>query len=229
MIAIDEIIQQLQKEKEYLEEQLKINADQSFFEEAELFRKSLLYKNEKIRILQNLKDFNFDKKQYLKSRIDRNKVNLQEEKNEEAITMTKEELTRLEDELRNLESINSTNHKDSDLLIFLLEKLLRGKLKNVELLIADKSITINIKKRSGIEITIIARDNKDLSGFLSRRAKRELKKMGFRKVGLQAELVIQRIDSQIILTILEKLSRLVYDVFHYYGNRKGFLKYEKID
>jgi predicted transcriptional regulator len=223
------LIEELEKEHDYLENELNACIKEWDFEGAETFKTSLIYTKEKLRILKNLDNPNYDQILRLKRTIEIFKTYEAEDAlSQSAILRRQERISAYEKEISNLESKESRFHCDNDALIICLEKIINKEIKGFELEIDNGGVIFEVfKMDSNLKIEIRRTDNHSLGYTTTNVGLAELKKMGFLATPENAVKQIEEFEATKILPTIELLSRVAYEVFSLYGDKKGKIKLKK--
>ena len=127
------LIEVLQSEHDYLENELKACINEWDFEGAEAFKKPLFYTREKLRILKNLDNPDYDKILDLRNKIERLKnYETEDEFKKIVIQITKDKIPEYENELSNLENKERQFYYNSDELIICLERIINKEISELE-------------------------------------------------------------------------------------------------
>lgn len=220
------LIEELQREHDYLENELNTCIKEWDFEGAEAFKVPLFYTREKLQILKNLDNPDHDNIVELREKIERLKNHeTKDEFLQFAIQRMKNKIPEYEKELSNLENKKRRFHYDSDELIICFEKIINKEIEEFEIEIEENGIAFEISiKESKLKIEIRGTDKHTLEYKTTKMGLIELKKMGFLVMETNATIEIEEFEEKKILSVIELLSRIAYDVFRLYGNKKGNIK-----
>lgn len=223
------LIEVLQSEHDYLENELKACINEWDFEGAEAFKKPLFYTREKLRILKNLDNPDYDKILDLRNKIERLKnYEAKDEFTKFAIQITKDKIPEYENELSNLENKERQFYYNSDELIICLERIINKEISEFELEVNNEGVVFHISNwNSNLKIEIRWTDKSSLDYKTGRMGITELKGMGFLVTEKNAVKKFENFEGDKILSIIELLSRVAYEVFGLYGNKEGKIKVKK--
>jgi hypothetical protein len=223
------LIQELQREHDYLENEMKSCIQEWDFKGAEAFSKPLIHTKDKLRILKNLDDPNYDKIMSLKARIERlNEFEIKDDFLKLSIDKMRARIPEYESELAELESSERKSHYDSDELIICLEKILSDEINQFRIENEEEGIAIIISKRDfGLRIEVKRTDKYSLEDSVKRNGLTEFKRMGFEVNENNAIKEFEEFQKSEILQIIKILSRITYEVFRLYGNKAAIIKFKK--
>ncbi len=139
--ALQILIEGLQKEHDFLENEMNLCIKDWDFLGAEAFRIPLEYMRIKLATLKNLENPNYDEINSLQYRIER--INTFESKDKilkSVYEPMKSKIPEYEQELSKLENIKSRFHIDGEELIICFKKIIAGKLKRFEIEFSDSYI-----------------------------------------------------------------------------------------
>ena len=221
------LVEEIQREHDYLEKEMNTCIKESDFQGADAFHNSLIYTKQKLRILKNLENPNFDKINGLKRRIEYFKsIEVENELFKSSIERMKASIPALETELRSLEQTKPIFKNDSDELIIYLEKLLSGDLTFFELEIKENKLSIQINKNDNtLEIILSSLKNTQIKQHFIRYGVSELNNIGFTINESNAILRIEDFETSKIKEVIEILSRITFDILRLYGNQRAKIKY----
>lgn len=131
----------------------------------------------------------------------------------------------LENELAKLEDKKSHSFQDSDKLIQCLEGIISGTILKFIILPVYKYFFIELTNVDGdliIEIKTI--NNDTLIYYLHRSGPDALKRLGFVIKEKYAKLMFREFDSGKILSVMELLSVIFFEVFMLFGNKRAVIK-----
>lgn len=223
------LIEELQREHDYLENELNACIKEWDFEGAKAFKEPLFYTREKLRILKNLDNPDYDKIVGLRGKIERIKnYEAKDEYSKFAIQRMKDKIPEYEKELSNLENKEKQFHYDSDELIICFERIMNKEIQEFELEVNNEGVVFKIsEKNSNLKIEIRRVDKYSLDYTTTRMGLIELKRMGFLVAEKNAVKEIEEFEERKILPTIELLSRISYEVFRLYGDKKGKIKLKK--
>ncbi|MEM6843752.1 MAG: hypothetical protein AAF632_16110 [Bacteroidota bacterium] len=218
------LIEEMQNEHDRLEREMRDCVEMGFFQEAAVFQQSLFYTNQKLRALKNIEHPNNDQISELKRRIDRNDELKSKISPSAWSTHFEREAVKDKQELIELEGLSAKPQLDSDELIRCLEDLLADEIVYfcLEFDKGDAKIEVT-RKGEGLQLHLESIDGELMGDFMSFRGKSELGKIGFTVSEQSATLQLQAKPKE-ILTIVEILSRVTFDVLGLYVGR-GVIKY----
>jgi hypothetical protein len=223
------LIEELQKEHDYLENELKACIEEWNFEGAEAFKGPLSYTREQLHILKKLDNPDYDKIIRLKSEIERLKKYEATDAYSIFATHRREyRIIECEKELSDLENKERPFHCDGDELIICLEKMIHEEIREFELEIENEGIVFDISKvDTNLKIEIRQVDKCALGYTATTNDLTELKRMGFLVAEKSAVKEIEDFEEKKVLPTIELLSRIAYETFRLYGNIKGKIKLKK--
>jgi hypothetical protein len=223
------LIEELQREHDYLEEELNTCLKEWDFKGAEAFKEPLFYTREKLRILKNLENPDFDSIVSLRGKIERLRdYEGTDEIAKFATQRMKDRIPEYEKELLKLENNEKKIHDDSDELIICLEKVLAKKISQFDIAVEDEGIVFEISKKERIlKIEIRRSDNYTLDYTTTKNGLTKLKTMGFQINEMNAIKEIRDFQEKKILSLIELLSRIAFEVFRLYGNKEAKIKMKK--
>lgn len=214
-------------EQELLEHEMNHCISQLDFEGAEVFKNAFFYTKRKIRALSTLDNPNYDKITYLQDRIKKleelkDKMGYPKLLSESMGTM----LSRYKTRLSKLKSAQRKFHYDNDAIITYLEKLISGELNSFKIDIFEEKKEIQIvKEKEMIRVVIKRKEGVVLDETIAADKSIALKKMGFLIGKKNATLDINIFSKTYVpLVVIEVLSRVVYDVFCVYDDRRAIIK-----
>ncbi len=223
------LIEAWQSESDRLETELHACVKDWDFKRAERFRVALAYTKKRLNILQNLDDPNYD---HLTSLKDHNKGLLPifqelKEKDDSRSRIHREILKEMaianERELVSLGGTFPPPNIESDELITCLHDLLSKDTNSVEIQLNDgdrKKIyltRLDFIPKVAVQIKVLLPS----ADKISRKEDANLKRMGFQVVGDAATMTIEPLQKSSILTILEILAKIRYEVFGLYGGKQA--------
>jgi len=221
------LIAELQREHDYLENELNACLKGWDFEGANAFKEPLFYTREKIRILKNIENPAHDKIISLKGKIERFKNYEMIGEYSKFPIQNKEDLIHdYEKELSQLENKERRFHYDSDELTICLEKILSKKISQFEIEV-DEILFVISRKKTTLIIEILRTDNHTFDYPTTRKGLTELKRMGFEVSEQNAIKEISDFQEDKISPTIELLSRIAYEVFRLYGDKKAKIKMRK--
>lgn len=220
------LIEELQREHDYLEGELNACIKEWDFEGAEAFKEPLFYTREKLRILKNLENRDYDKIVGLRGKIERLKnYEAKDGYSKFAIQRMKDKIPEYEKELSNLENKEKQFHYDSDELTICFEKIVRKEIKEFELEVESEGLVFEMsEENSNLKIEIRRTDKYSLDYTTTRKGLAELKRMGFLVEDKHAVKKIEAFEEKKILPTIELFSRIACEVFRLYGDKKGKIK-----
>lgn len=223
---LQNLIEELQKEHDYLESELNHCLEGWDFEGAATFKEPLLYTKEKLRILQNLNNSNFDKIVNLRGRIKWFKeLEGKDDLSKFRFQRIKEKIPEYKRELSHLENKKKRFQYDTDELTICLKKIIQKEIRKIELKIDTKEIIFELwKEESNLKIKISRSDKHELDYTITSNGINELKKMGFFLSKENAIKEIKQFTESKIHQIIELLSRIIFEVLRLYGDRNGQIK-----
>lgn len=221
------LIEELQKEHDLLEKEMNICIKSWDFKGAEAFSKPLIYTKQKLQILRNLDNPNFDEINDLKRRIKNiNELEVKDEISRFAFERMKARIPRYEEELKNLQKTKPEFHIEGDELIICLEKLSTGELSSFELEVKENKLSILFEKiEETLKIRIESKDPSRIKYHTGSFGISELKGIGFKVNESNAVLEIDNFKSSNVLDVIEILALIVYNVFRLYGGKQARIKH----
>lgn len=213
------LIEVLQKEKDYLEQEIQTCIKEQDYLGANAFTGPLEYTSEKLQILKNLDNSNYDKIRTLKNDIRWLKEMARIDKY--GFKRWQERLTEHKANLFKLEKETKKFHIDNDELIIGLEKLLSKEILGLEFVLNEKLIFSLSIKETTLKIEIKRRDAHSLDDTATRLGQAELRIMGFQVNDKNAVKEIPDFQENKILPTIELLSRITYDVFGVFGGKEA--------
>lgn len=175
------LIDELQKEVDFLEKEMKRCAAEYDFVGAEAFRVPFFRTRSKLRVLKNLENPNYDQMLYLRSRIAWNeKKTIDDSLSSTYLEMTKDLIAESKTELSKLEKIKIRNHIDTDELIKCIEKVLSSVISRFTLIFSKKNVEIIVfKEEVGLKIKLSMTNDRALTNNLQFGGLQKLKRIGF--------------------------------------------------
>ena len=138
----------------------------------------------------------------------------------------KDKIPAYERVLSNLENKKRPFRYDSDEFIICLERIINGEIPAFELEIEKMVFEIS-KEETNLKIEIHHSDHGSLSYSIPRIGLAELKRMGFLVTEKNAVKKIKEFEERKILPTIELFSRIIYEVFRLYGDKKGRIRLKK--
>ncbi|MEL7422239.1 MAG: hypothetical protein AAFN81_04575 [Bacteroidota bacterium] len=230
--VIQIIIDQLQKEHDYLEKQINSCSKEWDFEGAEAFRKPFYTVSKKLRILKNLDNPNFNRISFLKETLNRiDKLKAEQPPSEFFIEVMKSKIPDFEAELAALESTPRKFETDDDTLLHCFDKICSGTIIVFTLEIAQKDIQLEVEYLSGkLQLILSHFDGASLTHWIGKMGFKRLKQIGFHmESDYVAVHTINGFNQEKILSTVELIPRVVYDVFELYGNQGAIIRYNETD
>ena len=238
------LIDEVQKEHDFLEGEMNSCVRDLDFLGAEAFRKIFFLKKEELRMVKNLDNPNHGEIQnlkrilkklskpesedeFLKSLKKRWGAKIQESKNKDEILKSlikrrKANIQEYESKLLKLESAVRKPYQDSEELMIGLEHIFSNKINRLEIIVEEEEVMILIlKQKKSLMIEIKATDKH----FWNRSKLATLKRIGFE---VNEENVFQKnkeLEKTDIPQVLEILSRVFFEVFRFHRVQKVLIKY----
>ena len=219
------LIDELQKQHDHLENELNSCIEGWDFISAEVYKESLVYTREQLRILKNLNTPNYDKIYALKKRIEFYSDFKSQEDRYLRYTFQRmnKKITEFKKELLKLENIEKRAHIDSDELIICFEEILSQRINQFELEVEAILFKI-LRTGNELKIELTRTDKKSLDYTMTKIGSSKLKKMGFQVEDKTAIKIVREFQVSKILPIISIISRIIFEVFKLYGNKKARLK-----
>ena len=220
---LDILIDELQREQDYLQSRIEDCTAEWDFKFARYFRISFVFTRDEIRVLKNFQNPHFDKMARLADtiRYQQNLINTHKD-DQDFIKYFVNRIPEVEKELEILKQTKPKWRVDGDALMIALESLLAGKIKTMEIMLDEKrngKLTLFLSDRD-LKIQLTYNSEFTYHHVLEKGEFTKLKKIGF-DVDLEPiEMVIKNPDYRHTHTIMEPIARLCFDVFHLYGDKK---------
>lgn len=223
---LDQLIEELQKEKIYLEGELDQCMKEWDFIRARAFSIALSYTREKLKVLRNLENPNYDRILSLIRRIEDLKSLRQKEPDNPFIDHLISKLPLYEKELEDLLRQKKNRQVDTDVIIDCLEQITNEEIKRFCIQFDHEGIGIEIESYSTTLQLLLKRiDSQSLNYAITQGGMNELIKMGFQTTDEHAILFISDFGKNKIPSTLTLISRIIYDVLALYGGRKAKIIY----
>jgi len=222
------LIDELQKEHDYLKNEMDMCVHELDFLGAEAFKNPFLDTRDKLRVLKNLENANFDRIEQLKFRIENNTKRLEMTGlPEKWVARYKAEIPKLKEELLQLEQAKRTAHYDNDQLMMCLENIIANKIKAFQIEFEQSAIFIQISKQSSdLNIEILRTDDNALDHSIGHSQLAKLKKLGFILNEKNAIKIIEELQKSDIHQIITVLSKVTFEILGLSENQTAVLKYK---
>ena len=216
------LIAALQQEHDFLENEIKNCIDDWDFKGAEAFKAPFFHTKEALRILKNVDDPYFEEIEYVKKKIDYLVAYSWED---EPLVPFMGETISYKEKLAYLENAKKPEHYDSDELIKCFERMVDGALAQFAIEIDEISVMITVSKVAG-DLKMEIRQTNDYS-FVDATGYRgitRLKVMGFIVSEDHAVITITDFGVKKIQWMITLLSRMAYEVYGLYGDKKAKIR-----
>lgn len=216
------LIEELQRECCLLEEKMIECVEEEDFKGAESYREPLYYTRDKLNSLKVLRDPNLHEISRLKHEIDFYEDTIAKGKHPNYYPGL---LKELEKKLNILTDAKSENKVDSDELITCLENMACSKLDSFEIEFGKDNYSIIIEKKDdSLNYLLKTINSQPLGHFIPEPNIVILKKLGFALSNSKGFLELKNFDKAKILTALEILSSIVFDVLELNGDNHAVIK-----
>ncbi len=220
------LIEHLEGEQDLLEKEIQNCIKASDFLSAATFQEPLFYIRRKLKIFKNLENSNYDRIVALRNKIEYlEKLDENDFFSKKGIKKMKLKIPKYEEELRQLENEKNININDNDHIITGLYKIVLKEIKQFEIEVGDYEIQIALYNFSALKISLQRQDMQSLNYVIPKERLSKLMRLGFTIDGYIASKSLLNFETPKILSIMNLLSRLFYDVLNYYGNKTGIIKY----
>lgn len=219
------LVEELQKEYDYLEGEMKDCINEWEFEEAEALKKPLAYTGAKLQVLKNLENPHYDQIQLLKGEFEHlREMMLNEGYSEEDVEELVADIQDVKESISALEGIDTEFRYDSDHLIQCLERIISGEIRCFELMARQEEIGFEICGVYG-DLTVNVKTDypEGLEYFIAESDLMNLKRMGFKLNGETAEKRVQNFGPSKILDVLQLLGRVSFEVLRLYRNPEAVI------
>lgn len=219
------LMAELQNECSFLKEKMNDCVKDLDFKGAEAFRKPFFYTQEKLRTLKNIDDSNYGMISELKRRIAYfKKIDVTPGLNEMEYEQVKEEISKATKRLNDIIGEDVKFRVDTDEIIACLENIALRKLNSFDLEFKERNFKISVQqKKFSLSFLLKTLNAQPLDHSMPETKIVELKKIGFDVHQSDAFLELKKFNASKILTALEILSRIVYDVLELYGEKEALL------
>jgi len=226
---LDSIIDEFQREQDYLQSSLEDCIAEWDFKFAVHFKTSYAVTRDALRVLKNFQNSNFDKMEELAGRIHYQQQLIKKNKDDQNfMKYFVNQIPAYEKELEILKQSKPKWRVDGDALITALESLLENKIKTLEIVLDEKRNGKLILFLSGplLKIQLVYGTEFTYDHYLGKGELTKLRKIGFDVERVPFELAMEKPEYQHVSYIMEPIARVCFDVFRFYGDKKGELIYE---
>jgi len=211
------LIETLQQEKDYLETEMNSCIEEWDFEGAEAFKAPLIRTQEKLTLLKNLSNPDFEKISRLKNVLKQSENWLKLEEQPHWIQNIKNRVEKAQNEIERLEAIPQKSYEDNDQIYWCLEGLHTKWLKSFELIIEDTRIHVDRSSENTLQIIISRTDRGKLDHAIGTKINK-LEQMGFQLTELEAITTFTPFNRESFPKLIELLARVVFEVLGFFDN-----------